>query len=324
MLKKQDCNFKVSIIGTGYVGSSIAYAIMLKNLANEIVLIDKNQNTAIAEKLDLTCMVADICNCNIYAGNYSDIQNSDIIIVTCGRGRKPNETRLDMISDNLAIAENVANEIKKYYTKGIVLVISNPVDIITYKMINWLGFPNGKVFGTGCSLDSLRLTNVIYEYLRKESTLKIDAMIIGEHGDSLVPLWSNVKINNILIDDYCKCKNIEFNEEVKQKLINQVIAMGSNIIAGKGRTNYGIATCTSYIVDLIKNDKKQVISVSNLLHGEYGLNDLSLSLPCIVGKDGIEAICNRRISFIEKVLLQKSSSIIKNKLTYLKRSEVLY
>lgn len=319
MLKEQPTNFKVSIIGSGFVGSSIAYALMLKNLTSEIVLIDKNKPVAMAEQLDLSCNLKYICDCNIYAGDYNDIKDSDVIIVTCGRSRKPNETRLNMVHDNIEIARCVAGEIKSHYNKGIILIVSNPVDIITCKMTQWLNLPNGKVFGTGCVLDSLRFVNVISDFIGKEDKPKIEAMVIGEHGESQVPLWSKVQANNIGFEAYCASKNIKFNEKMKQNLTKQVITMGTNIITGKGRTNYGIATCVANIVDIIKSDKKRVLSVSWLLNGEYGMKNIALSLPSVIGKNGIEKIYSEALTPLEQQLLYKSASIMKSTLETLKK-----
>jgi len=317
----QNLKFKVSIIGTGAVGSSIAYALMLKNLASEIVLIDKNKSVSDAEQLDLNCRLNNISSCDIYSGNYKDIKDSDVIIVTCGRPRKLNETRLDMTYDNLKIAKDVSNEIKNNYTKGIVLVISNPVDIITYKMTKWLGLPQGKVFGTGCALDSLRFVNVLSNFIGKDNYSKIEAMVIGEHGDSQVPLWSNVKVDDVNIEEFCKSKGIYFDEEIKQKLNDLVINMGSNIIKGKGRTNYGIASCVANIVDAVKNDDKQTLSFSYAIDDKYDLKNLALSVPCTIGKEGIESVHIYDLDDNEKQILFKSAEKIKNTLEKVEKKD---
>lgn len=319
MFKKKTIDFKISIIGSGFVGSSIAYALMLKDIASEIVLIDKNKYVAKAEQLDLSCNLKDICDCNVYAGDYDNIKNSDVIIVTCGRSRKPNETRLNMLHDNIEIARYVAGEIKKYYNKGIILIVSNPIDIITCKMTQWLSLPNGKVFGTGCALDSLRFMNVILDFVGKKVNTKIKAMVIGEHGDSQVPLWSKVQVNGIDFDDYCTINSIKITPKVKQSLNRQVITMGSNIIAGKGRTNYGIATCVANIVNAIKSDTKQILSVSSMLNGEYGIENISLSLPSAIGRNGIETVYVEELAPLEQQMLYKSASIIKDTLEALKK-----
>lgn len=323
MLKKQPTKFKISIIGSGFVGSTIAYALMLKNIADEIILIDKNKHVAIAEQLDLSCSLKNICNCNIYAGDYSDIKDSDIIIVACGRSRKPNETRLNMVNDNIKIAKNVANEINRYYNKGLILIVSNPVDIVTYKMTQWLNLPYGKVFGSGCTLDTLRFKNVISNLVGNCDKTKVEAMVVGEHGESQVPLWSRVKVNNVNLETYCAIKNIKINEKIKQNLAQQVITMGSKIITGKGRTNYGIATCMVNIIGAIKNDKKQILSLSSVLKGEYGIEDVALSLPSVVGKNGIETVCIETFNSLEQQMLYKSSVIIKNTLENLKKEQIV-
>lgn len=319
MLKEQPTNFKVSIIGSGFVGSSIAYALMLKNLTTEIVLIDKNKHVAMVEQLDLSCNLKYICDCNICVGDYNDIKDSDVIIVTCGRSRKPNETRLNMVNDNIEIARCVAGEIKRHYNKGIILIVSNPVDIITCKMTQWLNLPNGKVFGTGCVLDSLRFVNVISDFIGKEEKPKIEAMVIGEHGESQVPLWSKVQVDGTDLEAYCTINSIKITEKVKQSLNRQVITMGSNIIAGKGRTNYGIATCIANIVNAIKSDTKQILSVSNMLNGEYGIENIALSLPSVIGETGIETIYTEELTPLEQQMLYKSSSIMKSTLEKLKK-----
>lgn len=314
MAENQKRDFKVSIIGAGFVGASTAYALMLRNIATEIVLIDRNKSVSEAESLDIHCSLKEICNCSVVAGDYCDIKDSDVIVVTCGRGRKLNETRLDMVNDNVKIAKTVADEIKKYYTKGIVLIVSNPVDVITYKMIEWLNLPKGTVFGTGCSLDSMRFTNVISEYIGTQNFEKVDAMVIGEHGDSQVALWSTVNVDGMPIDSFCASKKITLDESIKQKLANDTRTMSTRIIEGKIRTNYGIATSISNIIDAIKNDKKQVLSTSIDLHGEYGLSDLALSVPCVIGKNGVEKIIIEELDLAEGQALEKSSKIIKNTL----------
>lgn len=322
MLKKQLANFKVSIIGSGFVGSSIAYALMLKNIANEIILIDRNKNVAMVECLDLKCSLKDICDCGIRVGDYNDIKDSDVIIMACGRSRNPNETRLNMVNDNIEIARDVTNNIKKYYNKGLILVVSNPVDIITFKMTQWFNLPKGKIFGTGCTIDSLRFVNVISDFIGKDYKPKINAMVIGEHGDSQVPLWSKVKANGVGFESYCKMKDIKFTENIKQSLNQQVITMGANIIAGKGKTNYGIATCVVNIVNAIKGDKKQILSVSSMINGEYGIKNIALSLPSVVGKNGVEAIHTETLTSLEQQMLYQSSSIMKNTLQILEKETV--
>ena len=280
-------NRKVSIIGSGNVGSSIAYALMLKDFTKEIVLVDINKKLSQAEVLDIRHGIPHMGSASIKSGEYSDIKDSDLIVVTAGRARRPGETRLDMVFDNIKIAKSVADEIKKYYNKGVILVASNPVDIITYKMCKWLNLPEGMVFGTGCILDSSRLTNVIADYL-KLSPEAINSIVIGEHGESQIPVWSKVTVAGMPLAKYCETVGLEFNDEIKADMEDKVVHMGAEIISGKGKTHFGIATCVSCIADVILNRRTTVTTVASVLKGEYGVEDVVMSLPTIINYRGVE------------------------------------
>lgn len=312
MLPESTLNIKkkISIIGSGFVGSSIAYALILKNIADEVVLVDINKTLTKAETLDIRHGISAMGSSKITDGDYCDIKDSDLIIVTAGRNRQPNETRLNLSQDNIKIANSISEEIKKYYNKAVVLVVSNPVDVITYKMAEWLALPKGKVFGTGCILDSSRFVSIIAEFLGV--TIKdVDAVIIGEHGESQVHLWSKLNVKGIPIEEYCKKFNIVFGDIQKKDIEQKVVGLGTEIIKGKGRTNYGIATCVCHIADSILNNKKIKVSLTTTLNGEYGINDVALSLPCIISTEGIEEIFEEKLSDEEYRKLQKSASAIK-------------
>lgn len=302
---------KVSIIGSGYVGASTAYALMLKGIADEIVLVDLNKELSGAEAFDIRHGLSDMGYTKITNGDYSDISDSDLIIITAGRNRRPNETRLDMVSDNIKIAKSVSEEIKKYYTRGVILVVSNPVDIITYTMSKWLGLPNGIVLGTGCTLDSSRFVNVIADYFGLEPKV-INAMVIGEHGESQVQLWSKVSIEGKPLEEYCKALNLEFTETQKRFIEQKIGSLGTEIIRGKGRTHYGIATCICHIANAILNKQKIIASVTSVLNGEYGIKDIAISLPCVISSNGIEKILTDKINDEEYLKLQNSALTINN------------
>lgn len=297
---------KVSIIGSGYVGASTAYALMLKDIAKEIVLIDLNKELSKAETYDIRHGLSGIGHTKITNGDYSNIKDSDLIVVTAGRNRLPNETRLDMAFDNIKIAKSVSEEIKKYYTTGIVLVVSNPVDIITYAMSKWLNLPKGMVFGTGCTLDSSRFVSVIADYLGLEPDA-INAMVIGEHGESQVPLWSKVSVNGIPLEEYCKASNLEITEAQKIIIEQKVRNLGTEIIQGKGKTNYGIATCICHIANAILSKQKIIAGVTSILDGEYGIKDVAISLPCVISSNGLEEILTDKINDEEYLKLQDSA-----------------
>ena len=278
---------KVTIIGAGFVGSSIAYALTLRDLAREIVLVDVIKDKAVGEALDIQHGIPYMGRSAVRAGDYSDCYDCDLIIITAGRNRKPRETRLDMINDNKSIMRDVVDSIKKYYSRGVVLVISNPVDILTYFCAEWMGLPNGLVFGTGCLLDTSRIIRKVADYVNL-SIENIKGFIIGEHGDAQIPVWSRFYVGGIQIDEYCKSMEIIWDEETKKRIAEETKTMGATIISDKGRTHYGIATCVCSLADAILNQRPTVASVSSVLTGEYGIYDVALSAPSIIGVNGVE------------------------------------
>lgn len=310
-------NKKVAIIGMGYVGAGIAYALMIKDIAREIVFIDTREEAVNAEMLDIRHGMHNMGSAKIINGTYSDIKDCDLIIITAGRNRRPGESRLDLIGDNIKITDSVLDELEKYYNQGVILVVSNPVDIITYHITKRLRLPKGRVFGTGCVLDSSRLTNVISDYVDLGSEF-ISATVIGEHGANQIPLWSKVEVAGMPIENYCKEMGLEFNTEIKQKMADKVKNMGAEIISGKGKTYYGISTCVCYIADAILNKRSIAASVTGVWDGEFGIKDTAISLPCLVDYNGIKNVLPIDISDEEqKQLLEtgsKLSDIIKKQL----------
>ena len=309
-------NKKVSIIGSGFVGSTIAYSLMMKNLANEIVLIDLNEQLSRAETLDIRHGIPYMGVSNIHSGVYSDIKDSDLIIITAGRNRKPNETRLQMAADNVLILKKVCDEINKYYNTGVILVVTNPIDVAVKKVSEWVSLPRGMVFGTGCILDSSRLTNAVADYLELSPEV-VNAQVVGEHGSSQVTVWSKLTIAGMPISDYCKTVGKPFDRSIKTKLSRAVVDMGTTIIKGKGKTHYGIATCVCYIADAILNRRATIITVSIPLIGEYGLKDVSVSVPCVVSTNGVTMIIEDSFSKNEMMLLKESADKVKGVLANL-------
>ncbi len=286
---------KISIIGAGAVGSAIAYALMLRGLADEIVFIDINEKLANAEMLDIKHGVKCIPDVDIFCGDYSDIKNSSMIIVTAGRGRKEGESRLDLTYDNLKITEEIACGIEKYYNCGIVLVVSNPVDIITCYLAKRLNLERGKVFGTGCILDTSRLSAIVSDYFER----KLEIPVIGEHGSSQYALW-NIS------------GELDLSMPQKSAMEADVRAMGAEIIAGKGKTFYGIATCVCSVAQAVICDTPVELCVSVLLNGEYGIYDAALSIPCIVDSNGARVNENRRLPDEIITFLKKTAQNLNN------------
>lgn len=280
-------NRKVAIIGAGYVGSSIAYALALRDVAREIVLIDINHDKTDGEAKDIRHGLPAMGTADLYAGDYSDCEDCDLIIITAGRGRKPGESRLDLTNENVKIMKSVIESIQQHYTRGVLLVISNPVDILTFKAAEWMNLPNGMVFGSGCILDSSRFVRSIADYVEL-STGVINGYVVGEHGDSQVPVWSHVTIGGIPIYEFCNDMKIAWNDDVKQRIADQTKVMGSEIITAKGRTHYGIATCVCQLADAIVNQRPTISCVSSVLMGEHGCRGVALSVPSVVGPSGVQ------------------------------------
>ncbi len=278
---------KIAIIGAGYVGASIAYALMLRELADDIVLIDVSMEHAQGEADDIIHGISYMGVCKVRQGNYEDCRECDIIIITAGKNRKPGQKRLDLAGENSLIMQDVICRIKPYYTDSVVLVVANPVDILTYKAVKYLGCEPSKVIGTGCILDTSRLVCQLAEYVGL-SINNIHAMVVGEHGEKQLALWSRVSVANSPIEEYCEMSNISWNESVREEIMCKVRGMGADIIAKKERTHYGIATCVCYLVDAIMNDHRIVAPISSVLQKEFlGIADIAISIPTVVGRGGV-------------------------------------
>lgn len=287
MRKYQIANRKVAIVGAGFVGSSIAYALALRDIAREIVLIDIDKEKCEGEALDIRHGLPSMGTADLYAGDYSGCSDCDLIIVTAGRNRKPSESRLDMTSDNASIIKNVIDSIRPYYTRGCVLIISNPVDILTYKATEWMDVSDGVVFGTGCLLDSSRLIRTVADYLDLNTGV-VSGYVIGEHGDGQVPVWSKMTVGGIPIEEYCLDVGLPWNQDVRDRLEADTKNMGAKIIHAKGKTHYGIATCVCHIADAIINQRPTIASVSSVLQGEHGVRNVALSVPSVIGPAGVQ------------------------------------
>ena len=280
-------NRKVAIIGTGNVGASIAYALTIRNLAREIVLIDKDEDRAIGEALDIQHGIPYMGVSTVYSGTYEDCGNCDLIIITAGRNRRVGETRLDLANENIEIIKDVVDKIKPHFNRGVILMVANPVDVLTYKCAELMELPDGRVFGTGNILDTSRLVRLVADYTGLNTEM-IKANIVGEHGDGQIPIWSMLSIAGVPIKEYCANVGLEWNSQIRIGMEEKVRGLGAEIIAGKGKTHYGIATCVCYIADAILNQRLTIAPVTSVLHGEYGIGDVAMSVPSIIGVNGIE------------------------------------
>ncbi len=280
---------KCAIIGCGFVGATTAFTLIEHGVFSELVLIDANNKKAEGEAMDLNHGIPFAKPVKVYAGNYDDLSDCSLIIIAAGANQKPGETRIDLVKKNTAILKSIIPEITKRNKECILLILSNPVDILTYITLKISGFPKNRVIGSGTVLDTARLKYLLAEHLGVDSR-NVHAFIIGEHGDSELAVWSSANISGIDLKDFCglcgKCTTMEniYN------LYNNVRESAYKIIDSKGATYYAIAMATLRIVECIVRDEKSVIPVSTLVEGEYGINDVCMGLPSIVGKNGVERI----------------------------------
>lgn len=301
---------KVAIIGAGFVGASSAYAIALKKVCSELVLIDVNTDKAIGEAADIAHGIPFIGSMDVYAGDYSCIKDCDVIVVTAGANRKVGETRLDLAKKNTMIAKSITEDIMKHYNGGVILVVANPVDILTYMITKWTGLPKGMVLGSGTTLDTIRFRSALAK-LANIDAINVHGYIIGEHGDSQVPLWSNTHIAGIEIADYCKANGIELTEQVKADVLEEIKTGGAQIIKRKGATYYGIAVCVATLVDSLLRDSDTIRTVSTVLDGEFGVSDVSVSLPTIIGSNGAKKVLLPNMTEAELKLFRESTEACK-------------
>jgi L-lactate dehydrogenase len=302
---------KVTIIGAGFVGSTTAYTLMISGLFSELVLIDVNASKAEGEVMDMNHGMSFVRPIKMYSGSYSDCVDSDIVIITAGANQKPGETRIDLVNKNAAIFKSIINEITKYNNDCIILVVTNPVDILTYVTYKLSGFPKHKIIGSGTVLDTARFKYLIGDHVGID-TRNVHAYIVGEHGDTEVPAWSLTNIAGIPMDSYCAdCKGCE-NNISKYSIFQDVKNAAYNIIDRKGATYYAVALAIKRIVEAIVRNENSILTVSSLLDGQYGLNDICLSLPTIVNNKGIEKILDVPLKDNEIELLIKSGNSLKD------------
>lgn len=302
---------KVSIIGSGFVGSTTAFAIMDAGLVSDIVLVDINREKSEAEAMDLTHGAAFVKTVNITAGLIDDTVNSDLIIITAGIGPKPGETRLDILNKNIPIFKDIVPKLVHFSPNALFLVVSNPVDILTYITYKFSGLPAHRVIGSGTVLDTSRFKSILSKQFEVDAR-NIHAYIIGEHGDSEIAAWSTIKIAGMGIEEYCKLDKLEFNEEFKEYITDEVKHAAYEIINRKGYTNYAVALAVRRITEAILGDEQSILTVSGLLDGENNLHDVYMAMPCIVGRNGIRKIIPIPLSSDESEKLNHSANILKD------------
>lgn len=298
---------KAGIIGCGNVGASIAFSLMQRGIFSSLVLVDVDRARAEGEAMDLSHGLPYTAAMTISAGDYGDLADCGLIIITAGAGQKPGETRLDLIGKNVRILADVVGKIKATAFEGILLVVSNPVDILTWEAQRLSGYPASRVIGSGTVLDTARLKQLLGRRLSVDSR-SVHAFIIGEHGDSELAVWSGANVSGIDLNHFCELRGFMDHDRAMEELYRGVRDSAYEIIARKGATYYGIAMAVARIAEAIVKDEQAVLPVSTVLHGEYGLHDMAMSIPAVIGKDGVRTVLEIPLSSAEHDALYASAA----------------
>lgn len=301
---------KCAIIGCGFVGATAAFSIVQSGMFSELVLIDADRKKAEGEAMDLNHGVPFIHSMKIYAGDYSDIADCYITIITAGGGQKPNQTRLDLVRDSANIFKSIIPQITAVNTEGILLIVSNPVDVMTYVALKLSGFPSNRVIGSGTVLDTARLKYLLGEHLGVDSR-SVHAFIIGEHGDSELPVFSSANVSGIDLDGFCNSVNGACEKHDLDGIYQEVKESAYKVIERKGATYYAIALATTRIVEAIVKNQHSVLPVSCYIDNHYGLSDICLGIPAILGSNGIEKVLDIPLNAEESEKLTKSANTLK-------------
>ena len=301
---------QIGIIGTGMVGSTIAFSLACEGSAEKLILIDANKERATAEAMDISHATPFTFGAKVVSGDYKDLSEAGIIIITAGANQKPGETRLDLLAKNVSIFKSIIPEVVKYAPNAILVIASNPVDIMTEVTLKLSGFPKNRVFGTGTVLDSARFRSILGRHLGI-SPKSIHANVIGEHGDSEVLLWSSAVAGTSCVERIAAETGKTLNEVIKGSIDNEVRNAAYTIIKGKGATYFGIAAATQYIVNSIISDKHAILTISSHHdNGIAGFENICYSMPSVVSKNGVETALIPSMCDNEKDALSKSAATL--------------
>ena len=300
---------RIAIVGAGNVGATFAYALLLSGLAGEIVLIDRNKVKAEGEAMDLRHAVPLTHSTRVWAGNYEDCRGAALTVITAGTSQKPGETRLDLVHRNHEIMQTIIPEVVKHNPNGLLLIASNPVDILSYASWKISGLPASRVIGSGTILDTARFRAMLSQHIGVDAR-SVHAYIIGEHGDSEVPVWSLANIAGMNLQDYCRENCKKYDPQLFERIFEDTRNAAYEIIQRKGATYYAIGSGLVKIVEAVLRGQDTVLSVSTLISGYYGINDVYLSLPCIIGQDGIKQVMHLNLNNMEQERIQSSAAVL--------------
>lgn len=301
---------KVVIIGCGFVGAACAFALMQHGLYSKMVLIDANAARAEGEAEDIAHGLLFAKPMDIWAGNYADAADASMAIIAAGANQKPGETRLDLVKRNSAILLSVLNELETCGFAGNILVVSNPVDVLTRVAQKHSRLPERQIFGSGTVLDTARLRYLLGEHLDVDNR-SVHAFIVGEHGDSEIALWSSATVSGVPLHAFCEMRGHFDHENAMREIAESVKNSAYRIIERKGATYYGIAMAVQRICEAVVRDEKSVLPVSTALHGEFGIEDATLSVPAIVGRRGVEKVVPVSLNEDERTRLLYSADVLR-------------
>ncbi len=300
---------RIAVLGTGHVGSTFAYTLLLSGLAEEIVLLDINRARAEGEVMDLNHTEPFTHPTRIWAGDYPDCAGAAVTVIAAGAAQNPGETRLDLLQRNAGIFAQIVPQVARHNPGGIILVATNPVDVLTWASLKLSGLPPARVIGSGTILDTARFRFLLGEYFGVDAR-SVHAHIIGEHGDSEVPAWSLGTIGGMHLRDFAAANNIPYDQRRMNEIFTRTRDAAYHIIARKGATYYAVAAGLVRIVEAILRNQHTVLSVSSLVNGYYGIRDLCLSLPTVLGRGGVERVLCLPLNEQEQQGLRRSADIL--------------
>ena len=309
MIKKSS-GTKVAIVGAGFVGSTFAYSLLIRSLVSEIVLIDADRDRAEGEAMDLSQGLSFLEPADVRAGDYQDCGDSDIVVITAGGARKSGQSRLELAKENFTLMREIVSKITEYNEKCILLMVTNPLDVMTYTALQYSNYAKTKVIGSGTVLDTARLRYLLGQYLDVDSR-NVHSYIIGEHGDSEVPVWSLANVGGIRLKEYCPLCNVPYDESVFDELFVKVRDAGNEIIRRKGRTNFSIGLSLTKIIESIVRNENSILTISCYLENYHGVGDVCLSVPAVVNRDGVKKIIDIPLDEKEEEAFRKSAEAVK-------------
>jgi L-lactate dehydrogenase len=308
---------RVAIVGVGNVGATCAYALLLRGLATEIVLVDVNKAKAEGEAMDLNHTVPFAYPTRIWAGDYADCAGAAVTVITAGAARlKPGQTRLDLVQTNAAVFRQIVPEVARHNPDGILLIASNPVDAMTYAAWKLSGLPSQHVIGSGTILDTARFRHLLSQHFGVDSR-SVHAFIIGEHGDSEVPVWSLANIAGMRLQDFCAARGLTYDQAAMDDIFRQTREAAYTIMELKGATYYAIGAGLADIVEAILRDQSTVLSVSSLIQDYCGINDVCLSLPVALNRGGVEWVLPMDLNPQETEAMCQSARVLKTTIAQL-------